>query len=94
MPYSDKQEKLELELESLIETLHILKDSRETASDSANELLTEYISNDIHEVLIEITKTSRALCKLTASEHEIGFVVVEGNEPIIDCTQKEGLDNE
>lgn len=69
MPYSDKQEKLELELESLIETLHILKDSRETASDSANELLTEYISNDIHEVLIEITKTSRALCKLTASEH-------------------------
>lgn len=94
MPYSDKQEKLELELESLIETMHHLKDSREDASESANELLEEHIANGIHEVLVEITKTSRALCKLTASEHEIGFVVVEGNEPIIDRTPKEGLDNE
>lgn len=82
MPYSDKQEKLELELESLIETLHILKDSRETASDSANELLTEYISNDIHEVLVEIAKTSRALCELADTETELPRAIMRGLDTV------------
>jgi len=79
MSYLDKQERLELEFESLVETLHHLKDSREDASESANELLTEYIANGIHETLVEICKTSRALCELTGPEPQIGFHVIKGD---------------
>jgi len=82
MSYLDKRETLELEFESLIETLHILKDSRETASDSANELLTEYISDDIHEVMVEICKTSQALCELADTKTELPREIMRGLDTV------------
>lgn len=90
MSHLDKREKLELEFESLIETLHVLKDSRETASDSANELLTEYISDDIHEVMVEICKTSQALCESADTETELPRSIMRG----LDTVEKETSDKE